>query len=102
MVAQNRDGVCSRSAAVLASARCALLGALFAAERAGSPRRPAALGCRQRALVAALVRRLPAAPRLVRCLRADAQLRPHRFDAALLRHQIRSQGTSKAPNHRDA
>lgn len=58
----------------------------------GSPRRPAALGCRQRALVGALVRRLPAAPRLVRCLRPDPQLRPHRFDAPLLRHQIRSQG----------
>lgn len=58
----------------------------------GSPRRPCALSCRQRALVGALVRRLPAAPRLVRCLRADAALRPHRFDAALLRHQIRTQG----------
>ncbi|CAH2085898.1 unnamed protein product [Euphydryas editha] len=59
---------------------------------AGSPRRPCALACRQRALVGALVRRLPPAPRLVRCLRADAALRPHRFDAALLRHQIRTQG----------
>ncbi|KAJ8718730.1 hypothetical protein PYW07_016286 [Mythimna separata] len=93
IVHKNRDAVCRRCAGVLGAARSPLLGALFAGVAgAGSPRRPAALACRQRALVGALVRRLPAAPRLVRCLRADAQLRPHRFDAALLRHQIRSQG----------
>ncbi|XP_063893983.1 unconventional myosin-Ib [Helicoverpa armigera] len=76
--------------AVLGGADSALLGALFAG--GASPRRPAALGTRQRALVGALVRRLPPAPRLVRCLRADAALRPHRFDAALLRRQIQDQG----------
>ncbi|CAB3226817.1 unnamed protein product [Arctia plantaginis] len=97
IVAKNRDQVCRRCCGVLGAAREPLLAALFAGalERAcgGSPRRPAALACRQRALVGALVRRLPPAPRLVRCLRADAALRPHRFDAALLRHQIRSQGS---------
>ncbi|CAH0724086.1 unnamed protein product, partial [Brenthis ino] len=95
IVQKNRDAVCRRCAAVLGAAREPLLVALFAAGAgagAGSPRRPCALACRQRALVGALVRRLPAAPRLVRCLRADAALRPHRFDAALLRHQIRTQG----------
>ncbi|CAD0200188.1 unnamed protein product [Chrysodeixis includens] len=103
IVAKNRDAVWARGAAVLGAAREPLLRALFPGGGAagaggrrgagcGSPRRPAALGCRQRALVAALVRRLPPAPRLVRCLRNDAALRPHRFDAALLRHQIRTQG----------
>ncbi|KAM3956157.1 LOW QUALITY PROTEIN: unconventional myosin-Ia [Aphomia sociella] len=109
IVRHNRDAVCRRCAAALGAAREPLLAALFAApppaaagsprrpagsprRAAGSPRRPAALACRQRALVAALVRRLPPAPRLVRCLRADPQLRPHRFDAPLLRHQLRSQG----------
>ncbi|KAL0831691.1 hypothetical protein ABMA28_001238 [Loxostege sticticalis] len=103
IVERNRDAVCRRCSAVLAAAREPLLAKLFASPAAGhastysgdvcgSPRRPAALGCRQRALVGALVRRLPAAPRLVRCLRPDPQLRPHRFDAPLLRHQIRSQG----------
>ncbi|KAJ8724702.1 hypothetical protein PYW08_016176 [Mythimna loreyi] len=91
IVHKNLDGVCRRCAGVLGAARSPLLAALFAG--AGSPRRPAALACRQRALVGALVRRLPAAPRLVRCLRADDKLRPHRFDAALLRHQIREQGS---------
>ncbi|XP_075976512.1 unconventional myosin-Ia-like [Anticarsia gemmatalis] len=97
IVAKNRDAVCRRCCGVLGAAREPLLAALFAGAAAGagagSPRRPAALGCRQRALVGALVRRLPPAPRLVRCLRPDAALRPHRFDAALLRHQIRSQGS---------
>lgn len=95
IVAKNRDAVCRRCCAVLGGAREPLLAALFAGGGAlpPSPRRPAALACRQRALVGALVRRLPPAPRLVRCLRADAALRPHRFDAALLRHQIRSQGS---------
>lgn len=98
IVAKNRDAVCRRCCAVLGDAREPLLAALFAAAPGGggvgggSPRRPAALACRQRALIAALVRRLPAAPRLVRCLRPDASLRPHRFDATLVRHQIRSQG----------
>ncbi|CAG9580308.1 unnamed protein product [Danaus chrysippus] len=113
IVAKNRDAVCRRCAAALSAAREPLLAALFApgasaappagydaaetashpvVKDAGSPRRPCALSCRQRALVGALVRRLPPAPRLVRCLRADAALRPHRFDAALLRHQIRTQG----------
>ncbi|CAK1578900.1 unnamed protein product [Parnassius mnemosyne] len=103
-VQKNRDVLCRRCAAVLAGAREPLLAGLFAVGAAGaggvasaggpagSPRRPCALACRQRALVGALVRRLPAAPRLVRCLRADAALRPHRFDAALMRHQIRTQG----------
>ncbi|XP_045496386.1 unconventional myosin-Ia-like [Colias croceus] len=90
IVAKNRDALCRRCAAALGAAREPLLAALFAA--GGSPRRPSALACRQRALVGALVRRLPPAPRLVRCLRADAALRPYRFDAHLLRHQIRSQG----------
>ncbi|XP_050349545.1 unconventional myosin-Ia-like [Nymphalis io] len=98
VVQKNRDALCRRCAAVLAAAREPLLAALFApgatayAGSAGSPRRPCALACRQRALVGALVRRLPPAPRLVRCLRADAALRPHRFDGTLLRHQIRTQG----------
>ncbi|CAH2267979.1 jg8423 [Pararge aegeria aegeria] len=108
IVAKNRDAVCRRCAAVLAEAREPLLAALFAPgagafigrrrikknndSSSGSPRRPCALACRQRALVGALVRRLPCAPRLVRCLRADAALRPHRFDSTLLRHQIRTQG----------
>ncbi|XP_069357433.1 unconventional myosin-Ia-like [Maniola hyperantus] len=98
IVAKNRDAVCRRCAAVLAAAREPLLAALFAPGAgafigsSGSPRRPCALACRQRALVGALVRRLPSAPRLVRCLRADAALRPHRFDSTLLRHQIRTQG----------
>lgn len=99
IVQKNRDTVCRRCVGVLGAAREPLLAALFAAggvgaggAGAGSPRRPCALACRQRALVGALVRRLPPAPRLVRCLRADAALRPHRFDAALLRHQIRTQG----------
>ncbi|XP_041968834.1 unconventional myosin-Ia-like [Aricia agestis] len=98
IVAKNRDSVCRRCAAVLAAAHEPLLAALFAHGAAGvpasggSPRRPCAAACRQRALVGALVRRLPPAPRLVRCLRADAALRPHRFDPALLRHQIRTQG----------
>ncbi|XP_068627183.1 unconventional myosin-Ia-like [Battus philenor] len=102
IVQKNRDAVCRRCAGVLAAAREPLLAALFAgggataggvtSAGAGSPRRPCALACRQRALVAALVRRLPPAPRLVRCLRADAGLRPHRFDGTLLRHQIRTQG----------
>ncbi|XP_052749532.1 unconventional myosin-Ia-like isoform X2 [Galleria mellonella] len=97
IVQRNRDAVCRRCAAALGAAREPLLAALFApaappAPAAGSPRRPAALACRQRALVAALVRRLPAAPRLVRCLRPDPLLRPQRFDAPLLRHQLRSQG----------
>ncbi|CAG5034201.1 unnamed protein product [Parnassius apollo] len=95
IVQKNRDALCRRCAAVLAGAREPLLAALFAGAglaAGGSPRRPCALACRQRALVGALVRRLPAAPRLVRCLRADAALRPHRFDASLLRHQIRTQG----------
>nr|XP_049692956.1 unconventional myosin-Ia isoform X1 [Helicoverpa armigera]XP_049692957.1 unconventional myosin-Ia isoform X1 [Helicoverpa armigera]XP_049692958.1 unconventional myosin-Ia isoform X1 [Helicoverpa armigera] len=90
IVAKDRDAVCARCCAVLGGAGSALLGALFAG--GASPRRPAALGTRQRALVGALVRRLPPAPRLVRCLRADAALRPHRFDAALLRRQIQDQG----------
>ncbi|XP_045449409.1 unconventional myosin-Ia [Melitaea cinxia] len=89
IVQKNRDALCRRCCGVLAAAREPLLAALFAA---GSPRRPCALACRQRALVGALVRRLPPAPRLVRCLRNDAALRPHRFDAALLRHQLRTQG----------
>lgn len=99
IVAKNRDQVCRRCCGVLGAAREPLLAALFAGgpgaagAAGGSPRRPAALACRQRALVGALVRRLPPAPRLVRCLRADHALRPHRFDAALLRHQIRSQGS---------
>ncbi|XP_063367206.1 unconventional myosin-Ib-like [Cydia amplana] len=97
IVSKNRDVVCRRCCAALAAAREPLLAALFppappqAAPR-GSPRRPAALACRQRALVGALLRRLPAAPRLVRCLRADPALRPHRVDTALLRHQLRTQG----------
>ncbi|KAI8421349.1 LOW QUALITY PROTEIN: hypothetical protein MSG28_008361 [Choristoneura fumiferana] len=112
---KNRDAVCRRCCGVLSAAREPLLAALFPAPPphaapaargkyrnaswtrcgltwTGSPRRPAALACRQRALVGALLRRLPGAPRLVRCLRADPALRPHRFDAALLRHQIRTQG----------
>ncbi|KAG6448196.1 hypothetical protein O3G_MSEX005357 [Manduca sexta] len=89
IVEKNLDAVCRRCGSALAGAREPLLAALFAAGQ--SPRRPAALACRQRALVAALVRRLNA-PRLVRCLRPDAALRPHRFDAPLLRHQIRTQG----------
>ncbi|XP_073953066.1 unconventional myosin-Ia-like [Choristoneura fumiferana] len=108
---KNRDAVCRRCCGVLSAAREPLLAALFPAPpphaapaargechrpppvpATRSPRRPAALACRQRALVGALLRRLPGAPRLVRCLRADPALRPHRFDAALLRHQIRTQG----------
>ncbi|XP_045514735.1 unconventional myosin-Ia-like [Pieris brassicae] len=98
IISKNRDSVCRRCATVLAAAREPLLAALFAAPpppthaAAGSPRRAGALACRQRALIAALLRRLPPAPRLVRCLRADTALRPHRFDAPLLRHQIRTQG----------
>lgn len=95
MACKNRDALCRLCGCALGGAREPLLAELFAAERGGvppSPRRPAALSCRQRALVAALVKRLPPAPRLVRCLRADAMLRPHRFDAQLLRHQIRTQG----------
>lgn len=98
MVGKNRDALCRRCGGVLAAAREPLLAELFAGEagegRGGmdSPRRPAALSCRQRALVGALVRRLPGSPRLVRCVRADAALRPARWDAALVRHQLRSQG----------
>nr|XP_037867511.1 unconventional myosin-Ia [Bombyx mori]XP_037867512.1 unconventional myosin-Ia [Bombyx mori] len=90
IVDKNRDAVSARLSAVLGAAREPLLAALFAGRE--SPRRVCALACRQRALVAALVRRLGPAPRLVRCLRPDAGLRPHRWDAPLLRHQLRSQG----------
>ncbi|XP_053605521.1 unconventional myosin-Ib isoform X2 [Plodia interpunctella] len=91
MVSHNRDAVCRRACAALGGAREPLLAALFA-RAPGSPRARASLACRQRALLAALLRRLPAAPRLVRCLRPDRLLRPHRFDAPLVRHQIRTQG----------
>ncbi|GBP47445.1 Unconventional myosin-Ib [Eumeta japonica] len=91
IVDKNRDGVCARAAAVLRAAREPLLRLLF--PDGPSPRRPAALACRQRALLAALSQRLAGGPppRLVRCLRADAALRPRHFDAHLIRHQIRTQ-----------
>lgn len=96
IVEKNRDAICRRCVAALGAAREPLLAALFpspapapaSASAPASPRRPAALACRQRALVAATLRRLAAPPRLVRCLRPDAALRPHRFDAKLLRDQI--------------
>ncbi|KAL4703839.1 hypothetical protein ACJJTC_016806 [Scirpophaga incertulas] len=86
--ALERDAVCTRCARALAAAREPLLAALFGSHggHAGG------LGARQAALVGGALRRLPAAPLLVRCLRADHRLRPRRFDTALVRHQLRTQG----------